>query len=131
MASDMLYASFGNDSPEGQRTIDFSGESLNRKANEYNMSVFESDGTPAIGTVAGTVTFQAFSPGSDRPETPATDVDLSTGCRKFNLFFASIERVVFSVSGLTGNRTLRVEAYRNKGLIVGSNNLNTLVPVNS
>ena len=130
IAPDQLYVEFDVNTPEDLRTINFEGESLYRKSNEYNISVFNADGTPAQGTIQGIVTLNAYSPGADRARTTANTVDLSTGCRKFDLFFATIERAVFSVSGLIPGLTLRVSAFRTKGLIVGSNDLNTLDPVN-
>ena len=130
VAPDQLFVEFDVNSPESLRTINFEGESLYRKSNEYNISVFNEDGTPAQGIIQGIITLNAYSPGADRARTTANTVDLSSGCRKFDLFFATIERAVFSVAGLVPGLTVRVEAFRTRGLVVGSNDLNTLDPVN-
>ncbi len=107
-----LYAQFDGSSPEGRRTIYFSATSVQNLGNEYNIRVVNTDGTPSTGAVAGMVNFEAWSPQADMPETPDNQVDLSTGCRKFRLFFATIERVVFSVTGLTPGRRLVVSAIK-------------------
>ena len=97
--------------PEG--TIDFRlTEDQAKGSNQYNMSVFQADGTPATGTVTGTVTADFYSPGADRPEETRETVDLATGCRKFRLFVTDIDRAVFTASGLAPGNTVRVEAIR-------------------
>jgi len=107
------YVEFDADTPEGSRTIDFRlTEDQSKLANEYNISVFDSMGDPVTGTVTGTVSADFYSPGADRPETTANAVDLSTDCRKFRLFFATISRAVFSVTGLASGNKVRIEAVR-------------------
>ena len=131
-APEQLYVEFDVNSPESLRTINFEGESQTKKSNEYNISVFNADGSPALGRIQGIVTLDAYSPGADRPITTANTVDLSSGCRKFDLFFATIERVVFSVSGLIPGQTIRISAFRGKGVVLAGSGsgLNTLDPVN-
>lgn len=107
------YIQFDGDSPESQRTIDFRlTEDQPKLANQYNISVFNADLTPATGTVQGMVSAMFYSPGADRPEESANTADLSTGCRKFNLFFATIDRAVFSVTGLMSGQIVAIEAIR-------------------
>ena len=111
-APEQLYTQFDASSPESLRTIDFSGDSQTKKANEYNLSVFNADTTPVLGTVQGMVSVDVYSPGADRPETTTNTVDLSTGCRKFRLFYATVNRAVFSVSGLAAGQKVLVSGYR-------------------
>ena len=104
-APEQLYTQFDASSPESLRTIDFSGESQPKKANEYNISVFNADTTPALGVVQGMVSVDVYSPGADRPETTTTAVDLSTGCRKFTLFYSEVQRRrVFSLRTGSGSK---------------------------
>ena len=105
------YVQFNADTEESLRTITFE-EDQYKLGNEYNVSVFNEDLTPATGTIQGTISALFYSPGSDRPETTANTVDLSTGCRKFSLFFATINRVVFSVTGLASGLIVSIEAIR-------------------
>ena len=112
MAPEQLYTQFDASSPESLRTLDFSGERQPKKANEYNISVFNADTTPALGTVQGIISADVYSPGVDRPEPTANNVDLSTGCRKFTLFYSGVQRVVFSVSGLAAGQKVLVSGYR-------------------
>lgn len=111
-APEQLYTQFDGSSPESLRTISMQGESQTKKANEYNVSVFEADGSPALGTVAGMISVDVHSPGADRPETTANAIDLSTGKRKFTLFIATTDRAVFSVTGLGAGRKVAVQATR-------------------
>ena len=111
-APEQLYISFDGTSPESLRTIYMQGESQPKKANEYNVSVFNADTSTATGTVAGMISVDIYSPGSDRPETTSTALDLSTGLRKFRLFFASVDRAVFSVTGLGAGQKVAIQAIR-------------------
>ena len=107
------YVQFNSSTPEDLRTIDFRlTEDQTKLANQYNIKVFNADLTPAEGTIQGMVSALFYSPGADRPETTANTADLATGCRKFNLFFATIDRAVFSVSGLAGGQFVSVEGIR-------------------
>ena len=90
-APEQLYISFDGNSPESLRTIYMQGESQPKKANEYNVSVFNADGTTATGTVAGMISVDIYSPGSDRPET--------TIYRAGSVYRASKIHVVFCFSG--------------------------------
>ena len=112
MASQELTIKFDGNTPEGLRTINFEPEFTKLKANEYNIAVFDASNNPAVGTVPGMVNLMAFSPGSDRAETTANQVDLSSGNRKFRLFIATINRAVFSVDGLTPGFSVQVTAIR-------------------
>ena len=97
---------FNAASDEADRQIMF-GQLSGSKANEYNISVIDSNDESIAGTVQGMVSVDTYSPGADRPETTAAAADLSTGCRKFRLFYTTINRAVFSVSGLaTGSRVM-------------------------
>ncbi len=109
-----IVIEFDGSSTEEQRTINFGNQS-GWKANEYNVSVFNQAGETVTGAVSGMVSVEAYSPFADRPETTDSTVDLSTGCRKFTLFFATINRAVFSVAGLAGGQVVRVTAIRGKG----------------
>ena len=111
-APEQLYISFDGSSPESLRTIYMHGESQPKKANEFNVSVFNADGSPATGTVAGMVSVNVYSPGADRPETTASALDLSSNNRKFTLFYATTDRAVFSVTGLGTGRSVAVSAFR-------------------
>ncbi len=111
MSAAPLQVTFDATTPEADRTINFENQSAWPR-NEYNISVIDADDNTVPGTVAGMVNLMAYSPGSDRPETTANQVDLSTGNRKFRLFIATINRAVFSVTGLAANRRVRVTAVR-------------------
>lgn len=111
-APEQLFIQFDGNSPESLRTIYMQGESQPKKANEYNVSVFNADGTTATGTVSGMVSVDVYSPGADRPETTANALDLSTNVRKFTLFYATVDRAVFSVTGLDAGQKVAVSAYR-------------------
>ena len=102
---------FDENTPEADRTINFGNRSAS-KANEYNISVIDAGGDSITGTVNGVVSLDAHSPFADRPETTANTVDLATGCRKFTLFIASINRAVYSVTGLTPGAKVVVTALR-------------------
>ena len=111
MSAAPLQVTFDGNSPEADRTITFDNQSAWVR-NEYNISVIDSAGVSVAGDVAGEVSFMAFSPFADRPETTANNVDLSTGCRKFRMFLATINRVVFSVTGLAAGNRVVVTAVR-------------------
>ena len=102
---------FDVNTPEADRTINF-GSLSGWKANEYNISVLDSSGGSVAGVVQGSVSVDAYSPRADRPETTTTAADLSTGCRKFTLFYATINRAVFSVSGLIPGNRVQITAVR-------------------
>ncbi len=107
------FANTVDDSDIDSRTIEFKNLTP-YKGNEYNIAIVDENDAPVpeSETVPGVVDFGAYSPGADRPEAPSNTVDLSTGTRKFTLFFASIERTVFSVTGLPANRRVIVTAIR-------------------
>lgn len=128
-APENLTIEFTADTPESLRTIHMGGESQNKKSNEYNISVFNADGSSARGQVQGVVTMNAYAPGTDTPRTPET-VSLASGKRKFDLFQATIERAIFSASGLAPGQKVRVQAIRGNGFTVGRAATNTLQPVN-
>ena len=107
------YVQFDADTEESLRTITFE-EDQYKLGNEYNISVFNTDGTPNTDTLTGMVNFEAYSPGADQPESPSTPIDLSTDCRKWTLFFSTISRVVFSVTNLTANKRVIATAIRSK-----------------
>ncbi len=102
---------FDENTPEEDRTISFGNRSAS-KSNEYNVSVIDAGGNSIPGTVNGVVNFEAFSPFADRSETPTVTVNLATGCRKFTLFIATINRVVYSVTGLSPGARVVVTAIR-------------------
>ena len=106
-----LSVTFDGTSPLLDRTIDFQNQS-GWIRNEYNISVIDENGESVTGTVTGSVGLEAYSPFADRPETAQEAVDLSTGCRKFTLFFATIGRAVFTVTNLATNQRVVVTAIR-------------------
>ena len=113
MAVPELYPSvtFDSNSPESDRTINF-GLLTTKKYNEYNISVIDSNGASVSGTVPGMVSVDVYSPGSDRPETTQNVADLSTECRKFQLFKMTVHRAVFSVTGLGAGLRVVITAIR-------------------
>ena len=106
-----LTVTFDGNSSEAERTVTFDSQS-GWARNEYNISVIDTNGVSVPGTVPGMVNLLAFSPGSDRAETTANQIDLSSGNRKFRLFIATISRAVFSVTGLAAGRRVRVTCVR-------------------
>ena len=107
------WVEFDENTPESERTIDFRlTEDQTKRANEYNISVTDAAGAAATGTVVGSVSAEFYFPGSDRAQTTMETADLSTGCRQFPLFYATVDRASFSVSNLTPGHRVRVEAIR-------------------
>ena len=102
---------FNAASDAADRQIIF-GQLSGSKANEYNISVIDSNDASIPGVVQGMVSVDTYSPGADRPETTANAADLSTGCRKFTLFYTTINRVVFNVSGLAAGGRVMITAIR-------------------
>lgn len=93
---------FNNSTLESLRTIDFVKEKVyDHIVNKYSVRVVDASGADIPGTVSGTVTFLAFSDGSDRAQSPKQDIDLSTNDRNFTPFYDYTGKVIFSVSGLT------------------------------
>ena len=105
---------FDGASAEADRTIDF-GQFSSLLFNEYNLQVIDANGDSVPGTVAGMVSVDVYSPFTDRPETTMETVDLSTDCRKFRIFRASIHRAVFSVTGLAGGNRVVATCIRGNG----------------
>ena len=101
---------FDEASSEADRAINF-GILSRWKCNEYSIAVIDSGGQSVTGTVAGLVSVFIYSPGSDRP-TSLPAVDLSTGVRKFSEFSATVNRAVFSVTGLSSGQQIRITAAR-------------------
>lgn len=108
-----LYPSvtFDGNSPEADRTINF-GPLTTKKYNEYNISIVDNAGDPVTGDVPGMVSVDAWSPGSDRAETTQNAANLSTGCRKFQLFKMTVQRAVFSVTELGAGLQVVILAVR-------------------
>lgn len=101
---------FNDSSPEEDRTVNFNMLSAD-KANEYNFEVFDGNGDP-VDSATGTINFEAYSPGIGKPESPASTLNLATDDWKFRLFFATINRVVFSVTGLNAGYTVQATCVR-------------------
>ena len=87
MSAAPLQITFDGNSTESERTITFDNQSAWIR-NEYNISVIDSDGNSVPGTVQGMVNLQAYSPGADRPETTANQVDLSTQNQKIPTIYS-------------------------------------------
>lgn len=107
-----LSVTFDGTSPEHERTVTFNAEDVFSQRNEYNMQVIGADDNSVTGVVPGMVSVDVFSPKCDRAETTRQTADLSTGCRKFQLFEMSVERAVFSVTGLGAGLRVVVTCFR-------------------
>lgn len=106
MGALFLDVTFDGSTPEAERTINFGSLTMNPR-NEISISVIDSSGDPVTGTVAGMVSVDILPPDSDRPETTANPLDLSTGARTFTPFFRSVRAATFSVTGLdAGNQVV-------------------------
>ena len=126
----VLSTTFNEASIEQQRALEF-GSLTNQKCNAYSLSVIDENGDTVTGSVTGTVSVLLYSPGADRPTTiPA--VDLATGTRAFTEFLATINRSVFSVSGLSSGHRVTVTASRRQRAtpVAISDTLPTPTPVN-
>ena len=108
-----LYPSvtFDANSPESERTIRF-GSLTTKKYNEYNVMVIDTSDESVTGTVPGMISVDIYSPYADRPETTDNILDLSTNCRKFQIFKVTVNRAVFSVSGLGAGLRVVITAIR-------------------
>ena len=106
----VLTTTFDESSSELRRSLNFAALTP-WKCNEYNLAVIDENGDTVTGSVAGTVSVLLYSPGADRPTT-LTGVDLSTNAREFPQFLATINRAVFSVTGLASGHRVTVTASR-------------------
>ena len=106
-----LSITFNETTQEADRSIIFGNQS-SLKSNEYNVTVIGTNGNSLTGTVPGVITLNAYSPFADRPEPSDETVDLSTNCRKFTLFRATINRAVFAVTGLPTDARVVMTAIR-------------------
>ncbi len=97
---------FDGSTPEADRTVNF-GRLTTNPRNEIQLRVVDAQGDEVTGTVAGEVSVTILPPGSDRPETTANPLDLSTGARSFAPFFRSVVSATFSVENLAvGNQVI-------------------------
>lgn len=88
---------------EGLRTIDFVKHKVqDHFLNKYSCRVVDQSGNDVTSSVvSGNVSFFLYTTGADRALGPVQTIDLSISDRNFTPFYEYVERVIFTVTGLT------------------------------